>query len=61
MQQVFAAVGHEDRDIGSGLYIFEYRLSDGSYVWIGWAAPDHVTYVKHGTTLHDSELLYPKK
>jgi hypothetical protein len=68
MQQVFAQVGPPDGDVGSGIYIFVYRLSDGSSIFIGSADPSHVMYVDHGTNLPDgttspdySEQLYPKK
>ena len=60
MQQVFAAVGHEDRVLGSGLTIYEYRLSDGTYIWIGSTRPTHIVYVRHGRTLDESELLHLK-
>jgi len=60
MQQVFAAVGREDRDLGSGLAIYEYRLEDGSYIWIGTTSMSHIVYVRHGKTLDDSVVLYPK-
>ena len=61
MQQVFEAVGREDRDVGSGIYIYDYRLSDGSHIWIGSADGSHILYVKHGvTSLDGSESLYPK-
>jgi hypothetical protein len=60
MKQVFAAVGHEDRDIGSGISIYEYRLSDDSFVWIGSTSQSHIIYVRHGKNLDDSEILYPK-
>jgi hypothetical protein len=62
MQQVFAAVGQEDRDLGSGICILEYGLADGSHIWIGTADLKHIMYVRHGTNSLDSgELLYPKK
>lgn len=60
IQDLYAAVGREDRDFGSGLTIYEYRLSDGSYVWIGSTSRSHIIYVRHGKTLDQSELLYPK-
>src|ERR1039458_9310354 len=50
MQQVFALVGHEDRDLGSGICIYEYQLSDGTHIWIGSADTVHIMYVRHGTT-----------
>ena len=61
MPRVFAAVGHEDRDLGSGLMIYEYRLKDGTFVWIGTTSPSHIVYVRHGRTMDENELLYPKR
>ncbi len=60
MQQVIDRVGPPDQDIGSGLEIGEYRLNDGTYVWIGSGA-GRIMYVRHGAALSDSKLLYPEK
>ena len=38
--EIVAHVGKEDRDIGSGLYILEYSLSDGSKVHLSFATLD---------------------
>ena len=47
--------------VGSGLYIYDYQLSDGTHIWIGSADTVHILYVRHGTSTDDSELLYSKK
>jgi hypothetical protein len=59
VQEVIQKLGAPDRDVGSGVYIYEYRLRDGSRVWI-WSADDkHIGFVRHGTTKIDgSEVLY---
>ena len=49
MQQLTAKLGDPDRDIGSGLYVYAYRLSDGSDVLIGSADGSRILYVRHGT------------
>ena len=41
--------GPPDRDDGSGLYIYVYRLQDGSEVAIGASNPSRLLYVCHGT------------
>src|SRR5262249_6329067 len=51
MPQVLASVGSPDRDVGSGIYIYEYRLSDGSRIWIGSADNSHIMYVRAQTLL----------
>ena len=59
VQDVVAKVGAPDRDIGSGIYILEYRLRDASCVWIGSADNTNILYVRHGTTsIRDGEVLY---
>jgi hypothetical protein len=46
--------GKPDKDVGSGIRIFVYTLSDGSQVWLGFAELNNLMYVKHrlnnGTT-----------
>jgi len=46
--------GEADADIGSGIHIYVYNLSDGSKIFIGYT--DHVHYANHnaadGTLLH---------
>ena len=41
--------GPPDSDIGSGLFIYVYRLPDGSDVKIGASDPNKILYVRHGT------------
>jgi hypothetical protein len=48
LQDVTARLGAPDRDVGSGIYIYAYRLSDGSDVLIGSADGSHILYVRHG-------------
>jgi hypothetical protein len=55
MAQVIQSLGEPDRDIGSGIHIFVYGLSDGSEVWIGTPDASEIWYVRHGT-----ETLYEK-
>jgi hypothetical protein len=62
MQQVFAALGPPYRDVGSGIYMYEYELADGTQIWIGSADDTNIIYVRHGTTkLDDSQVLYQRK
>jgi hypothetical protein len=48
MKDVIKLCGLPDIDTGSGLYVFEYKLADGSAVFIGTGDLEHLTYVKHG-------------
>jgi hypothetical protein len=47
--------GEPDGDIGSGIHIYYYELSDGSRVFIGYA--DKIMYARHlsasGQVLHN--------
>jgi hypothetical protein len=46
--QIEEIAGKPDTNIGSGIYIFVYKLSEGSEVWIGFANLDKpLLYVKH--------------
>jgi len=56
MQQVNTKLGAPDRDVGSGLYVYLYRLRDGSDVLIGSADGSHILYVRHGT-----DVLFEKR
>ncbi len=56
MQEVTAKLGKPDRDIGSGLYVYAYRLNDGTDVLIGSGDGSGILYVRHGT-----EVLFQKK
>jgi hypothetical protein len=44
---VTAWVGEPDKDIGSGIHIFEYKLPDGSRVVVGTPDLKDVKYVRH--------------
>jgi hypothetical protein len=48
LQDVAARFGPPDRDVGSGIYIYAYRLTDGSDVLVGSADGSHILYAKHG-------------
>jgi hypothetical protein len=48
MPHIVKIVGYPDALWGSGLYIYAYRLKDGSYVAIGHNGYEEVYYVKHG-------------
>jgi hypothetical protein len=39
--------GKPDQDIGSGIHIFTYTLSDSSQVWLGFADLNSLLYIKH--------------
>ncbi len=39
--------GKPDRNIGSGLIIYEYGLDDGTKVWLGFPGFDKILYAKH--------------
>ena len=41
--------GPPDTNAGSGIYIYVYRLPDGSHVSIGASDPNKILYVNHGT------------
>jgi hypothetical protein len=56
IQQVIRALGMPDREIGSGIYIYAYRLSDGSGVLIGSTDGSRILYVRH-----DREVLFEKR
>ena len=48
IQDVAARLGAADRDVGSGLYVYAYRLADGRDVLIGSADGSRIIYVRHG-------------
>jgi len=37
--------GLPDDDIGSGIHIYVYKLSDGTVIWIGYT--DRILYARH--------------
>jgi hypothetical protein len=59
--EVIARLGAADRDVGSGLFVLEYRLQDGSKVWLGSANYVDILYVRQGTSLRESELVYRRE
>ena len=56
VQDVTARLGAPDRDVGSGLYVYAYRLADGSDVLIGSGDGSHILYVRHG-----QDILFEKR
>src|SRR5262245_7850771 len=51
VQQAIARLGPPDRDVGSGLFVYSYRLVDGTEVLIGSQDGTRITYVRHGETV----------
>ena len=49
LRDVERRFGPPNSDIGSGLFIYVYRLPDGSDVRIGASDPNKILYVRHGT------------
>jgi hypothetical protein len=49
LKDVEARFGPPDMEVGSGIYIYVYRLADGSEMKIGAAHPSKILYVRHGT------------
>ncbi len=41
---IVAAFGEPDKDVGSGIHIYVYILTDLTEVWIGYT--DHILYAK---------------
>jgi hypothetical protein len=37
-QEIVTRVGEADRDVGSGLYVYEYALADGSRIYLSFAS-----------------------
>jgi hypothetical protein len=56
VQDVVTRFGKPDLDVGYGQQGYGYRLSDGSFVIIGFADPSQILYVRHG-----QEILYERK
>jgi len=53
MKDVVSLCGLPDSEIGSGLSVFKYKLSDSSFVLIGTGDLKHLIYATHG----DEQLL----
>jgi hypothetical protein len=51
LEDVRREFGPPDRDDGSGIYIYVYRLADGSEVLVGGGDSGGVLYVRHGTNV----------
>jgi hypothetical protein len=47
MQQVIAICGLPDADIGSGIYIYVYNLTDGSQVLISAVNKNRISAINH--------------
>lgn len=47
MKQVIEICGQPDEDIGSGIHIYQYKLSDDSLVRIGTPDKKRLIYVNH--------------
>jgi hypothetical protein len=58
VQDIEAKVGKPDRDLGSGIYILEYRLRDGSSVLVGSSDNSHIMYVDHWFSNNKRERVY---
>ncbi len=42
---IVEAFGEPDKDVGSGIHIYVYILTDLTEIWIGYT--DHIIYAKH--------------
>jgi hypothetical protein len=51
LEDVRREFGPPDREEGFGLYIYVYRLGDGSEVRVGGSGSGGVLYVRHGTNV----------
>ena len=60
VQDVVAKVGKPDRDVGSGIRVLEYRLRDGSRVWVGSSDNSQIMYVTHGISASRSGPIYER-
>ncbi|MFC1936132.1 hypothetical protein ACFLYP_00540 [Chloroflexota bacterium] len=45
-EEIKARVGPYDQDVGFGIHILAYELSDGSVLLLGFSFLDHLDYVK---------------
>jgi hypothetical protein len=48
MQDVIGRVGPPDKDIGSGIHVYVYRLLDGSEILVGSSDGASILYVRRG-------------
>src|SRR5690242_17018905 len=58
VQDAEAKVGKPDRDVGSGIYILEYRLRDGSSVLVGSSDNSRIMYVTHWISGNRRDPIY---
>jgi hypothetical protein len=56
IQDVTTRFGSPDLDIGYGQHSYGYRLSDGSFVLVGFVDPAQVLSVRHG-----EQILFERK
>ena|SRR5674476_33524 len=56
IRDVTARFGSPDMDVGYGQHSYGYRLSDGSFVLVGFADPSQVLSVRHG-----EQILFERK
>ncbi len=56
LEQIYSKVGQPAQDVGSGIYILQYVLWDGSLVFVGYTGKN-VLYVRHGSPQGGQELL----
>ena len=59
--EVLRAAGPPDADVGSGIHIYVYHLSDGSRVWVGTPDRRRLLYVRHITGSVGTQLYPPAK
>jgi hypothetical protein len=52
--ELLQTFGQWDTQMGSGIHIYAYHLSDGTSIWIGYA--DKIIYARHQSK--DGELLH---
>ena len=45
--QVTAILGRPDKEVGSGIHIYAYKLSNGDTIRVGTADNQHLSYIDH--------------
>jgi hypothetical protein len=61
MKEVIRLCGEPDGDIGSGIHIYVYQLSDGSVVRVGTPDNKRIMYVVHVLTSGEERQLLRSK
>lgn len=61
VQDVEAKAGKPDRDLGSGIYILEYRLRDGSSILLGSSDNAQIMYVTHRFRGNERKAIYVRQ